>query len=246
MKKDLSSYVAHNEQYVVNDIEINNTLRVIQKYDQLDTFKNQGFERALSLFQHRDVHIDIGSGTGWLLRKTAPIFSKVIGIEPSKAATDVSSKILKDFQNIEYINEDMVDALIKLGQTTPAFVTSSIVFSHIKNFHVANFLKELDKLPDGSNLYFYENYGTNISHKHWYIRSKYWWARNLPNWDITFFDIPNNGYTSGIFGSRVGANKVKSNYKMSFLQSITWQANGIINKIIKLINKISKSKIRLR
>ena len=31
--------------------------------------------------------MDIGSGTGWLLGKTAPLFKKVIGVEPSEAAT---------------------------------------------------------------------------------------------------------------------------------------------------------------
>ncbi len=246
MKKDLSSFIAHDNQYVVNDVEVENTLQIIKKYDDDKVFENQGFDRALGLFPNRNLHIDIGSGTGWLLRKTSPLFEKVIGIEPSKAATNVSSRILKDNQNIEYINEDMVDAILKMQLKSPAFFTTSIVLSHIKDFHVSNLLEVLNSAPEGSTLYFYENYDTPISHRHWYIRNRNWWSSQLPNWDLSFFDIQNDIYKSGIFGKCVGAQNVKSFYRMTLVQNISWIMRKYTNNAIKILNKLFKLKIKLR
>lgn len=239
MKKDLNSYIAHNAQYEVNDITEKNTLNTIKKYDALQLYERQGFVSAIEKFSHRKLHIDIGSGTGWLLRKTAPVFEKVIGIEPSKTATQASSKALSQYSNIEYINEDMVDALKVINITEPAFFTSAIVFSHIKNFHVTNFLNELDNAPAGSTLYFFENYDTNIQHPFWYIRNKEWWAKRLPNWQLTFFDLQNDEYKAGIYGINVGRQNVTNTYALSFSRKIIWTISGWINLSKKALKKLN-------
>lgn len=249
MKKDLNSYIKHNSQYVVNDITAENTLETIKKYDALNMFEKQGFAEALKKFDHRKLHIDIGSGTGWLIGKTAPLFEKVIGIEPSKAATHASSLVFSNFKNIEYINEDMVDALKEMkasgkisAATSPIFFTSSIVFCHIKNFHVANFLRELNDMPVGSTFHFFENYDTNIHHAFWYVRNKEWWASRLPNWQLTFMDIPNEEYKSGIFGACVGKEHVTNTYALSFAQRMAWHISGITNLAKKAVRKFNPFK----
>lgn len=242
MKKDLNSYIKHNSEYIVNDITEENTLEIVRKYDEQNMFEKQGFKIALEKFSHRTLHIDIGSGTGWLLGKTALSFEKVIGIEPSKAATQASSLVFSNFTNIEYINEDMVDAIKSIDITSPTFFTSSIVFSHIKNFHVTNFLKELDCVHNGSTLYFFENYDTNIHHPFWYIRNKEWWASRLPNWQLTFLDIPNQGYKSGIYGVRVGRELVTEVYRLSFGRKALWYVSGVVNLIQKIIRKYNPLK----
>lgn len=242
MKKDLNSYIKHNSEYVINDITTENTLKIIRKYDEQNMFEKQGFKIALEKFNHRELHVDIGSGTGWLLGKTAPLFKKVIGVEPSEAATKASGLVFSNFTNIEYINKDMIDAIKDINIIHPTFFTSSIVFSHIKNFHVTNFLKELDSAPNGSTLHFFENYDTNIKHPFWYIRNRKWWADRLPNWQLTFLDIPNHGYKSGIFGIRIGRDFVTEKYNLSFIKRIKWHISGIINLTLKAIRKFNPLK----
>jgi SAM-dependent methyltransferase len=222
----------------VNDITEANTQETVKKYDEQNMFEKQGFKAALEKFDHRKLHIDIGSGTGWLLGKTAPLFEKVIGIEPSKAATHASGLVFSNFKNIEYINEDVVDAMKSMDISSPAFFTSSIVFSHIKNFHVANFLKELNMAPQGSTFHFFENYDTNIQHAFWYIRNKEWWAKRLPNWQLTFMDIPNEEYKSGIFGICVGKENVTDTYSLPLGDKIRWRVSGVVNLARKAIRKI--------
>ncbi len=237
----MNSYIKHNLEYEINDVTLDHTFETIKKYDEINMFEKQGFISALQNFEHRNLHVDIGSGTGWLIGKTAPIFKKVIGIEPSVTATNASNKVFSDFKNIEYINEDMVDAIKKIEFISPAFFTSSIVFSHIKDYHVSNFLKELNSAPKNSTLYFFENYDTNIHHPFWYIRNKEWWAKRLPNWQLSFIGISNEEYKSGIFGVCVGKENITNTYTLSAKENVKWHISGILNLIKKVAYRLKWS-----
>ncbi len=243
MRKDLRSYLAHNEEYESDPNSIENNIRLIKMYQNIKLFETLGFERALNNFDHRDLHVDLGSGTGWLINETAPKFKLVIGVEQSTAAIKTSESILAAHKNILYVNKDMVEWTEKKIFTKPVFFTSAMVFSHIKDHYVTKLLTNIDSSPLGSTLYFNENYDTNIHQPLWHIRNKSWWAKRLPNWQLTFFQIPNDVYISGIYGERVGRENVIEKYNLSLLEKIGWHISGIKNKIYA-ISKIPKYIIR--
>lgn len=174
MKKDLKSFETHNSQYVGNNSLYETTLRIIEKYNQEDMFKKLGFELALKLLKTLpETQIDIGSGAGWLLQKTSPIFKKVIAVEPSETAIEVSKKINKEAINIDYRVTDMIDFIKNYEFNKSVFITTSTVLNHIKDYYVKDFLKEINnKLPEDSVIYFDERYDKNLQLPLWHIRSK--------------------------------------------------------------------------
>lgn len=188
MKKDLASYIKHDQAYQVLSYE--QAAKNMQEFENLDYFGQFGFKKALEENPSvRGIHIDIGSGAGWLLRHTAPVFKKVLAIEPSISATKIAKQYNSEFSNIEYINKDMLDALSNLYFTQPYFVTTSTVFSHIQDFHVKSVLKLVNRAPKGSILLFLEPYDKNIHQPFWYIRNKEWWQKNLSNWRLDFLGV---------------------------------------------------------
>lgn len=239
---DTDSYKAHNSNFI--DLHTYDySTKIIKDYDDKRLFEGGGYTTALKKFTHRSTHIDIGTGIGWLLRKTSPLFDRVIGIEPSETAVAVSKEILKEYDNISHINKPMLEAFQDIPFDTPIFFTSSTVFSHISDFHVAQFLSLLQSVQNGSTLYFDENYNTNINHKLWRIRNKEWWAKNLPDWQLSFFDIQNDGYSLGIYGEKVGKENVTNTYSLSVFKKIIWQIQGVANFGIKVLHKITGFKL---
>ena len=241
MKKDLKSYVEHDRDYR-GQFGIESFRKAKADYDASGMFEHDGFKRAIDMTPIRKLHIDIGSGGGWLLFKTSPLFEKVIGIEPSKAACDNVAMLIQEYKlnNIELINADMTDALGKLKLATPVFFTTAIVFSHIKDYYVKEFLKLLNTVPDGSTLFFCERYDKNIHQNLWHIRRKYWWAKNLPEWQLEFFELNISGYKSGIFGRKIGAQNVKNGYVPSLKDNLLWCIDGIKQKILGLMRFIKR------
>jgi len=231
MRKDLTSYTAHNKDYkTVFNLE--NSIKRIEEYDKENSFQRLGFQSIVEKVSKKiTTHIDVGCGTGWLVRKTSPYFKNVIGIEPSSDAIESARKITKNLRNITFINKDMIDGFEELRPAEPVFITTATVLTHIKDFYVRDFLHILNTLPMKSALYFDEPYGKNIQQRLWHVRSKEWWARNLRDWDITFLDNKNTIYTNGIYAEKVGSNNVKNLYKTRIIEKITWFTDGIINKI---------------
>ncbi len=240
MKKDLVSFEKHNSQYLMEDV--NTVASIIKDYEESDRqnkFAFDGFERAINMTNPLPKkHIDMGSGLGWVVRKTSPLFETVYAVEPSKRATELASSALKEKTNITYINEEMVEALGKIDLTTPVFITTSVVLSHIKDEYVSFFLHKLATLPNGSAFFFDERYDKNIQWRLWYIRSTEWWATNLPDWQLSFFDIHNSGYKTGIYGLKVGKENVTNSYRMNIIQKIGWLANGILYTALGLLRKL--------
>lgn len=230
-KKDTLSYVAHNEDYKkFFGIEWHKKMYVEDgTYKQ---FENFGYLQAIQSFPLvRDLHIDIGSGGGWMLSRTAPYFKKVLGIEPSAEAIKTAKEINKEHHNVEFLQADMVEGLSSLKIEQPIFITTSTVLSHITDEWVAEFLKVVNSLPKGSILFFGEGYGKNIQRKLWHIRSKEWWAKNLPNWQLTFYDKRSDGEKYGVFGLNVGSENVMNSYAPSFFEKLRWFASGVYYKL---------------
>ena len=237
MKKDLQSYERHNGEF---NTELNShkaTLKIIEGYDNNKQFESLGFEIALNITKNKPkTLIDIGSGTGWLLRKMSPHFEKVIGIEPSGAAMNTALKINSGNKNVSVVNMDMVDGLEYLKIQDPVFLTTSTVLNHIEDYYVAEFLNKLNNLPEGSVLFFDERYGKNKNWNMWHVRSKDWWRNNLNKWQIVFLDIECSGYPSGIYGVKTNL-KIK-NHSDNILQKIIWEISYVFYFSHRLINKI--------
>ncbi|HZS43082.1 MAG TPA: class I SAM-dependent methyltransferase [Candidatus Paceibacterota bacterium] len=239
IKKDLESYKVHDVDYQ-SVFDLKRSLEIVKRYDELDTYAQNGFKAAVERIAGSiDTHIDIGTGTGWLLLKTAPFFSKVIGIEPSEHAVETAKEINKNSANVQFIEADMIDGLRRLEIEKPVFLTTAIVLSHIKDYYVREFLKEINVLPTGSVLYFHEPYDLNIQQRLWYIRSKEWWARNLSEWQLEFWDLAGE-YKYGIFGRKVGRTEIKNTYRMRFYEKVGWFFNGLWNKVKRLGRAVKK------
>lgn len=227
IKEKISSYEAHNKQYEdVNSLEWHK--KIYQQYKDEKIFEKLKFKKIIKDFViFKDLHIDIGSGAGWLLGYTAPLFKKVIGIEPSSAAIEISKYFNKEYENIEHINSGMVEGLAKINVNIPVFITTSTVLSHINDFEVKKFLEKVNNLPDSSILFFQEPYGKNRQQYLWHIRNREWWAKNLYDWDLNFDNNFDDGYFRGIIGQRVGKENVKNKYKINIYEKMAWFLSGI-------------------
>lgn len=241
MKKDLQSYEQHNHDYKILE-EFYSKENIIERTERTNDFVRTGFKYALSITTNRPkTHIDIGSGVGWLVRKMAPHFENSIGIEPSHAAINAAKELTKDLHNVSFVEKDMIDAYKELNIIEPAFFTTGAVLSHIENYYVEEFLKLLNNAPTNSVLFFSENYDRNIDWAMWHIRSKEWWRKKLSNWQLTFLDIENGGYASGIYGIKLGSSNILKQHKRGFLWEIYWFIDKYKNIIERVIKKILRS-----
>jgi 2-polyprenyl-3-methyl-5-hydroxy-6-metoxy-1,4-benzoquinol methylase len=209
MEKDLESYFRHEHTY--QGAAPQWIQERLGRMDHLDYFHSHGFYAAMEKNpQVRSLHIDLGCGAGWLLKHTAPFFKNVIGIEPSSKAIEYAKEYTKEYQNIEFINGDMLESLMDLNPQEPYFVTTAAVFVHIKEFHVKNTLAFLNKAPKGSVICFSEPYDKNIKVPFWTIYHKSWWRRELSHWNLEFLETNEThdgkklGYKTGIYGVCLG------------------------------------------
>lgn len=235
---DNLSYLSHNAEYESTS-DLKWTQERFKTYEANGTFSDLGFEKAtVSASSTITKHIDIGSGGGWLLIKTAPFFKKVIGLEPSLAAIKISQQLTQLEQNIEYKNADMMKLGEVMNTEEPVFLTTSTVLSHINDMTVSSFLKIVNNASIGSVLYFGEPYGKNRQQHLWHIRSKEWWAKNLPNWELNFETLTTNEYYYGISGKCVGEKNVQTTHKMSALQKLFWFISGFKSYTKSFLRKL--------
>jgi hypothetical protein len=229
-KLDTQSWIEHDEQYKSTS-NLEYSLKKNREYESVDMFGKNGYKEVIDQLKDIDTHIDIGSGTGWLMAKTSPYFKRVIGIEPSHKAVEISKKLNNQLLNLEYLNEEMISGIKSLNITKPVFLTTGIVLSHIKDFHIKELLKLLNTIPEKSVLYFYEPYGTNIQQNMWHVRSKEWWAKNLSSWNVVFKEVHDGGTKSGIYAIKLSDVAAKNDYTMSAYGKICWFCEGVFNKI---------------
>lgn len=241
MKKDLQSFEKHTKDYE-EIYTLDKVKEILKEYTRENLFQKLGFEKAINKTKNINTHIDIGCGSGWLLYETSLLFKKVIGIEPSKTILEKAKIITSNnnYSNIEFLNTDMIDGIDLLEIKEPVFITTSTVLSHIKDFYVKKFLKRLNSLPEGSYLFFDERYDKNIQQNMWHIRNKNWWAKNLNNWQLEFFELENSGYKSGIFGTKIKKGEKINYFDLTFFEKIKWQIEGILNKINRIVRFLKK------
>jgi hypothetical protein len=237
VKGENISYNIHNNEYEhESDLEWHKVRYA--EYEKNNNFENEGFKKAIDDNPAlRELHIDLGSGAGWLLCHTAPIFKKVIGVEPSTAAVAMSKYFTKDYLNVEYLNTGMIEGLEEIKIESPAFFTTAIVLSHIKNETVSEFLRLMNQAPVGSVLFFFEPYGKNIQQYMWHVRSKSWWAHNLSNWDLEFCGYRNVPYAYGIYGKRVESNHNLNKYNKTLIENLIWFLSGLPSRL-KYVGKL--------
>lgn len=221
------SFAAHHAGYET-EFGIDWCRKHYADYEARNLFSIQGFEKhVLEAKQTLSTHIDIGSGAGWLVRKTAPHFATVYAVEPSLAATEIAKELNTDLSNIQFMNMGMFEFMTKHQPQEPYLTTTATVLSHIDNATVKNFLKILNDAPIGSRLYFGEPFDRNRYQYLWFIRSREWWAAQLTNWQLEFSDCMNDSYPYGIAGVAVGKANVTNRYRMSITEKIVWLVSGI-------------------
>ncbi len=240
MTKDLQSFYKHDSEYNSESINsIGQNAHLFEQYKITNQFEKLGFDLALKLTSVMpNMHIDIGCGTGWLLNEMSDRFNQVIGIEPSKKAIEIATKLLGQKRNLDFINKDMVDGFTQIAPKEPVFITTSTVLNHIEDFYVESFLSgTVDELPDGSVLFFDERYDKNIQWNMWHVRSKDWWSTRLPNWQLVFLNIENSGYPSGIYGIRVGRTRVLKTHTPGTASRAVWNVSRIGHVIMRVLRK---------
>ncbi|MES2986080.1 MAG: class I SAM-dependent methyltransferase [Patescibacteria group bacterium] len=246
MKKDLQSYKKHEAEYIsFHTVEY--VRNIIATYEKENQFELRGFTAAIKKLKNTETHIDIGCGSGWLLYKTSPFFKRVIGIEPTAKIIEVNKQYIHEIgglSNVEFINMDMIDGIHSINPTRPVFITTATVLSHIKDFYVKDFLKTVNDLPIGSALFFDERYDKNVQQNMWHIRSKNWWAKNLPDWQLEFFGLENTGYVSGIFGTKLPKGSKINYFEQSPQEKIAWHLGGLKAKKDRLI-RFAKRKLKI-
>lgn len=237
MKKDLQSYEQHDGEYSSEEDIIRKAKEIVDDYAKKNIFKTLGFQLALTLTKELPkTHIDIGSGIGWLPHTTAKLFDHVVGIEPSQAAYTTAQEINKHYTNVRFLNKDMLDGLEELSVKEAVFLTTATVLNHIEDYYVKEFLAKVNMLPHGSVLFFDERYDKNLQWKLWHVRSKEWWIKNLPNWQLIFLNIDIGNYSSGIYGMCVGGEQVLKSPKKDLFSEIYWvlgRGYYVIERVIK-------------
>jgi len=239
------SFIEHNKQYEsTSDLQ----WHVVEyaKNDSINLFETMGFKKIFEKASGNiRIHIDLGSGGGFLVDKACNFFDCVYAVEPSNAAIQIAKEITKKNPKIIFINEGMIEGLDQIKLNGGSFlVTTSAVLSHIDNTHVSFFLDALNNMATmGSKFYFYEPYDKNIDINLWHVRNKRWWIERLPGWKINFLDIPDSGYRKGIEGEYIGGDVMSENlqqYPLSPVQGLFWNLSGRFYKVRYAISKLLK------
>jgi len=79
-----------------------------------------------------DTILEIGSGLGTLTKELAELAKKVITIEKDKKLAEILKEILKDYENIEIVNEDILKCKLNLNNykivaNIPYYLTSHLI-----------------------------------------------------------------------------------------------------------------------
>jgi len=163
----------------------------------------------LNKYSHVNTAVDVGSGTGWSAAALSPLVDRVIGIEPSKAAIEISRQIYipDKYPNIEWLNGLAENKLPELNLSEPTLFLTGCVLSHIRDKEVTKICVAInDAAPEGSILSFAECWGEEPWHQiMWHVRTKDWWQSQLTGWELTFHGppVPNENYNKGIWGVKI-------------------------------------------
>ena len=213
----MNSYEAHNKYLEEKDTlekellihNLKTTEALSQSGGKWDNLYKPGHLHGNWLDSQTEIKdaVDIGCGTGWFVNFLIDHkkFENVIGIEPSQAGINIAKKIHDN--DLTYLCGFAEDMLSNITLNSPTLFTTFIVLSHLPDDVVIKILKEMNKVaPKGSVFIFNENYGASFNMNLWYCRTKEWWEKNLPNWEITYDERPRpdlSGYKQGLLGTKL-------------------------------------------
>jgi SAM-dependent methyltransferase len=189
------SYLIHNSEYLRSD-KLETERKVHEEYSSEAQMNGPEIKLYDLLEKYPDVRstaIDIGSGTGWHSAQLSSTFNKVISIEPSAGAIEISNELYKDdkYKNIKKENGFAEDILRALALEEPTLYFTGCVLSHLRDKEVKAICKLInEKAPVGSILSFAECWGDDHHDFMWHVRSKDWWQKQLSNWELDFFGPP--------------------------------------------------------
>jgi len=148
--------------------------------------------------------IDLGSGTGWVSNILSENFSRVIAIEPSLSAIEISKHYFGhgSTSNIEWKHGYAEEVLLKLGELTgPTFLFTGVVLSHTPHKVAKKILKYINEdLAVGSTGLLIEAWGRPRSETLWHVRSKVWWQKNLSDCELDFYGPKREGAPNEYLG----------------------------------------------
>lgn len=215
IQSSAGSFKRHNSQYIeAGKLEKERVAGL--KNIQEDLLNGPEMRVKDLLFKNPQVKIavDVGSGTGWSAAALSPLVDRVIGIEPSQAAIDISKNIYKEaeYPNINWIQGFSEKILPMLTLEKPTLFLTGCVLNHIRDKEVEKICIEINKIaPVGSVLSFAENWGGEWHQLMWHVRTKDWWQEQLPGWKLDFHgpevdekDEYKGRYHKGIHGVKVG------------------------------------------
>ena len=196
IQKPGSSFKRHNNQYEsFTEEEIVDLKEHFAKWDEVNEFnaEQQKFGDLLKNNpQVRFVAVDIGAGAGWLSATLSRsyMFEKIIAIEPSKKVVEIAKNIFpkKEYSNIEWVIGFAEQVLPEINFKNPVAFFTGVVLSHLRDPEVAVICRAVsNNAPKGSILGFSECWGAEWHQNMWHVRTKEWWQKQLPEWDLIFF-----------------------------------------------------------
>lgn len=152
------------------------------------------------------VCVDIGCGLGWASDFMAKTRKMVYAIEPSEHAMALAQDLFSGKKNIVWMPGFAEDELKKLELDGPTFFNTLCVLSHLEDEAVEAICDVVDfKAPEGSVLSFSELWGMESHEMFWHTRTKGWWQKALPGFDLSFIHRP----CQGRYKSFTGIKKTK-------------------------------------
>lgn len=186
-----TSYERHNRELESeNKLEIER--KVAKEYFEKNTLNSPELRVVDLLKKYPDVlvAVDIGSGAGWGSVAVSNYVAEVKAIEPSQAGLDISKKLYpaNDYPNITWIQGMAEEVLNSLVLDKPTLFMTGCVLSHLRDKEVLAICDAIVKIaPAGSVLAFSEAWNeTEWQQIMWHVRSKKWWQKALPGWELDF------------------------------------------------------------
>jgi 2-polyprenyl-3-methyl-5-hydroxy-6-metoxy-1,4-benzoquinol methylase len=191
MNLDKKSYEAHNFEYEKYSLEFCLKQQEEWKNSKIEFEPDKPLGSVLEQISNINVGIDIGCGHGYFAGIMANKLKQVIAIEPSKAALEIAKQIYKNKSNISWFQGFAEEVLENINIKEPVLVYTGCVLSHLEDESVLKICDTIDKISKkNSFLCFSEIYGDESHENLWHCRTKYWWQKNLINWDLNFSNFP--------------------------------------------------------
>ena len=146
LQRPTSNGVDLTSKNIIKKILKEHSARPVRYLGQNFLISKQALKKILSTanLQPDDIVLEIGPGIGTLTVELASRVKKVIAIEKDKKMVEILKEILKDFDNIKIIQEDILKSDIqnliskrqyKLVANLPYYITSPVIrkFLEIKN-----------------------------------------------------------------------------------------------------------------